>query len=292
MRYIKYFTAILGFFLLGHSFFGAILGFLVGGFISFKLSGGLIGQLSGFGNVAGRGLNNQRQTVFFKTVFTLMGTLAKSDGRVSEQEISHIEDFMSQLNMSPAHRKQAIGYFKTGAQADFQIKATIDEFNEITESSPNLKQMLMVYLVRVALADGQLHPKEAEVMRHIALQLGYSSQAFEQLLAMLMGQGQFAGGHYQGAGYGGGQYQSGGNSSANNPYTAANELDTAYQALGVSKDDSNAQIKKVYRRLIREYHPDKLTGQGLPEAMIEEATERTQEIQTAYDLIKKHRGMR
>ena len=63
----------------------------------------------------------------------------------------------------------------------------------------------------------------------------------------------------------------------------------AYQALGVSKDDSDAEIKKSYRRLVREYHPDKLMGQGLPEEMIKEATERSQEIQTAYDKIRQAR---
>ena len=75
-------------------------------------------------------------------------------------------------------------------------------------------------------------------------------------------------------------------------YTSASAIDAAYQALGVSKDDSDAEIKKAYRRLVREYHPDKLMGQGLPEEMIKEATVRSQEIQTAYDLIKKNRGMK
>lgn len=283
MRYIKYITAVLGYYLFGHSFFGAFIGLLVGGFISFKLSGGLIGQLSGFGNVGGmKGLKTERQTIFFKTVFTLMGKLAKSDGRVSEQEVAHVEQFMAQLNMSSEHRKQAIGYFKTGSQADFSIEPLLQAFNKATASSPNLKQMLMVYLVRVALADGKLHPSETEVMRNIGQQLGFSPEAFEKLLAMLQGQDQFAGG----------SYHSGGQSSSGNSYTSVSAIDSAYQALGVSKSNTDAEIKKAYRRLIRDYHPDKLTGQGLPEAMIKEATERTKEIQTAYDLIKKHRGVR
>lgn len=280
MRYIKYITAILGFFLFGYSLFGALIGFLVGIFISFKLSGGLLGKISGFGNIGGGpGIKTERQSIFFKTVFILIGKLAKADGRVSEAEIAHVERFMAQLNMGAAHRKQAIEYFQTGAQTDYAIEALIQEFNTVTARSPNLKQMLMVYLVRVALADGQLHPSEADFMRTIAQQLGYSAQAFEQLLAMLQGQDQFSGGHY----HSGGQPGAAGSASA---------IDTAYKALGVAKNDTDAQIKKAYRRLIGEYHPDKLIGQGLPEAMIEEATERSQEIQTAYDLIKKIRAKR
>jgi DnaJ like chaperone protein len=132
------------------------------------------------------------------------------------------------------------------------------------------------------LADGQLHPKEEELLRKIAPQLGYSDQAFDQFMAMLQGQDQFAGG----------SYHQGGSSAGMGGYTSASAIDSAYQALGVTKDNTDAEIKKAYRRLVREYHPDKLMGQGLPEAMIKEATERSQEIQTAYDLIKKSRGIK
>jgi len=282
MKFIKYIVAVL-FYYFFDSFFAGFIGLFVGAFISFKLSGGLIGQLSGFGNVGGiTGIKTEKQSLFFKTAFSLMGTLAKADGRVSEQEIAHVEKFMTQLNMSTKNRKQAINHFKEGSKADFEIEALIRKFNTVTAASPNLKQMLMVYLVRVALADGQLHPKETELLREIATQLGYSEQAFEQFMAMLQGQDQFAGG----------AYQRGGSSAGMGGYTSASAIDSAYQAIGVSKDDTDANIKKAYRRLVREYHPDKLMGQGLPEAMIKEATERSQEIQTAYDLIKKSRGMK
>ncbi len=284
MRYLKYITAIIGYYLFGHSFFGAFIGLLVGGFISFKLSGGLLGKLSGFGNVAGmKGLKTERQSLFFKTVFTMMGKLAKSDGRVSEQEVAHVEKFMTQLNMSAEHRKQAIGYFKTGSQVDYEIEPLLQEFNAVTTASPNLKQMMMVYLVRVALADGKLHPNEADVLEEIAQQIGISPEAFARLLAMLQGQDQFSGGHY---------HTSGQSSGGVGGYTSASAISSAYQALGVSEGDTDVEIKKAYRRLVREYHPDKLAGQGLPEGMIKEATKRTQEIQTAYDLIKKNRGMK
>ena len=282
MKFIKYIVAVAFYFLFGHNLWMAFLGFLVGSFISFKLSGGLIGQLSGFGNVGGiTGIKTEKQSIFFKTAFSLMGTLAKADGRVSEQEINHVENLMAQLNMSATHRKQAINYFKEGSKADFKIEPLLQKFNQVTAKSPNLKQMLMVYLTRVALADGQMHPNELNLLREIAPQLGYSEQAFEQFMAMLQGQDQFAGGGY---------HQSG--SAGTGGYTSASAIDSAYQAIGVSKDDSDAEIKKSYRRLVREYHPDKLMGQGLPEAMIKEATERSQEIQTAYDLIKKSRGMK
>lgn len=140
----------------------------------------------------------------------------------------------------------------------------------------------MIYLVRVGMADGSLHEQESALLRSIAQQLGYSSQSFEQLLGMLQGQDRFQGGYYQ--------QQTG--SSSSSSFRTANELDAAYQALGMKKENSDSEIKKAYRRLVHEYHPDKLMGQGLPEEMIKEATERSQEIQTAYDIIKKSRGMK
>ena len=283
MQFIKWITAFLGYYFF-HSWLAAIAGFFLGSYISFKLSGGLIGNLSGFGNVGGiTGLKTQRQAIFFKTVFTLMGKLAKADGRVSEQEIAHVEKFMAQLGMTAKHRKEAIAHFKTGSASSFAIDPLIQEFNAVAMQSPNLKQLVMVYLVGVAMADGKMHPNEITLLSEIAQKLGYSPQAFEQLLAMLQGQGHFSGGAYhQGGNYSGGQGAGG--------YTSANALASAYQALGVKESDSDAEIKKAYRRLIREFHPDKLMGQGVPEDMIKVATQRSQEIQAAYDLIKKSRA--
>jgi DnaJ like chaperone protein len=68
-------------------------------------------------------------------------------------------------------------------------------------------------------------------------------------------------------------------------------LDDAYKALGVSKDSSDAEIKRAYRKLMSQYHPDKLIGQGMPEDMIAMATEQAKDIQLAYDLIKKQRNL-
>jgi len=56
--------------------------------------------------------------------------------------------------------------------------------------------------------------------------------------------------------------------------------------LGVTPQDSKADIKKAYRRLMSQHHPDKLVSKGLPEEMIKVATEKSQKIRDAYDLLK------
>jgi DnaJ like chaperone protein len=68
-------------------------------------------------------------------------------------------------------------------------------------------------------------------------------------------------------------------------------LKDAYNMLYVEKSASDAEVKKAYRRQMNKHHPDKLTARGMPEEMIKLATEKTQEIKSAYDLIKKQRGM-
>jgi DnaJ like chaperone protein len=70
----------------------------------------------------------------------------------------------------------------------------------------------------------------------------------------------------------------------------ANDLDEAYKILGVSKDDDFATIKKQYRKLVKQNHPDIVTGQGASKSIIEEATAKLQQINEAYELIKKEKN--
>ena len=71
----------------------------------------------------------------------------------------------------------------------------------------------------------------------------------------------------------------------------ADALTDAYEILGVPKTATDAEVKRAYRRLMSQNHPDKLASRGLPESMRELAEERTREINTAYDLIKDSRNL-
>lgn len=250
---------------------GALIGFLIFGFLGIFLGyfvGSFIDRFNAFGPAGMNPFNTtHRQSVFLETVFILMGKLAKADGRVSETEVSHVEQFMQKLSMTSDHRLKAIALFKQGASADYDIHPKINEFLATCGYSSNLKQMLLVYLIIMGLSDGQLNSAEQELLKVVAGRFGYSQTAFSRLLDMVMNQTHFAAGRS----------------------TSASALDDAYKALGVSKDSSDQEIKRAYRKLMSQYHPDKLMGQGVPEEMIAVATEQAKEVQTAYDLIKKHR---
>ncbi|PWQ95901.1 co-chaperone DjlA [Leucothrix arctica] len=273
MRYAKYIGAVLGYIVWG--FWGAIFGFIAGAWIANRFrrsSAGLFGI-----NPQKRAL---RQSTFTRTLFLLMGNLAKSDGRVSEVEIAQAEKFMTQLAMTPEGRKEAIGAFKLGTQPDFSVDDTINEFKAVCGEAKNLRQLIIMYLLGTAMADGKMVEAEQSLLQEIAIKLGFSQQSFQQLLMMIQAQSNFSGGSYHGAG---------GQSRSANP---TQSIDAAYQALGVEKTISDAELKRAYRKLIKEFHPDRLMGQGLPDDMIKVATERSKEIQTAYDMIKEKRGMR
>ena len=251
-------------FIAGYYFFG-ILGALFGLFV-----GSLIDRMRAYGSGGMNPLQNAlRQTVFVETMFNSMGKLAKADGRVSEDEIAHVEVLIQKFGMTAEHRIQAIALFKRGTDPAFDIESTCARFMSVCGQTKHLRQVLLVYLIVMALADGHIHPAEEAVLVDIAARLGYDQATFRHLMDMVLNQSHFAGGK---------------------PSTAA-ALDDAYKALGVTKDNTDQEIKRAYRKLISQYHPDKLIGQGLPEDMIAMATEQAKEIQLAHDLIKQSRNI-
>jgi len=271
---------------------GKLIGGLIG-FMMFNIPGIIIGLWLGHlydKSVNARGFDNpfngqphpDTQRLFFESLFRLLGYMAKADGRVSEAEIKQAEALMQQSGLSPDARRQAIQLFQEGATARFNIDAQLDDFLTACGRNARLKQTLVVYLIGMALADGQLDKSERQVLEKVASYLGIPAMMLNQLINMVGAQAHFRSGdyhqssqHHQDAGY--------------RQQSSQDELNFAYQALGISSSSSDAEIKKAYRKLMSENHPDKLAGQGVPQEMIEMATQRSQEISKAYDLIKSSR---
>ena len=254
----KLIGGLIGLFTLGPV--GLILGVIVGHFFDKGL------------NQVGMGLNPEQrrelESRFVNTLFPLLGLIAKADGQVTQEEIDHTEQVMAKYGITGANRQQAIELFKRGTETNFQLAPVVRDFYSATQLQSNLRRVLLTYLVGIAMADGELHPGEERVLREIADGLGFGGAMFEQLMAMLRAQYQFR---------------------DHSAPPAGHELETAYAALGVDKSVTDAQLKKAYRKLMSENHPDKLMGQGVPDHMIKVATERAQEVQRAYDLIRKAR---
>lgn len=257
---------------------GALLGYLAGRWV-----GAILGLIAGHyfdkglagmraGGAAGNGAQKKplAEQPFFAAVLTAMGLLAKADGRITEREIAGAERIMAELGLDGDARTEAIALFKRGAAADFQLEPEIARFLRGSAFQPELKQMLLEYLVAFALADGELHDAELDILQRIATYLGFDRRQFLQFLDMLQAQHRF---HEQ----------------PGRATPGVDEVADAYRALGVSSAASDSEIKTAYRKLMSQHHPDKLIAQGVPESMIKLATEKAQEIQAAYRIIEKAR---
>ncbi len=255
---------------------GALLGFAVGGPL-LAILGLAIGHFfdRGLGQALRFDYAGERQKLqdqFFDTCFRVMGHIAKADGRVCESEVAQTEAIISQLGLSAERRRRAIELFKQGSAPEFQLEPEVSAFLQGCGRQPLLRQMLLEALFAMALADGQLDPAEQDILSRTSRYLGFSDVDFQRLLRMAGAQQRF----HQGGGA---------------PRQASrNDLADAYRALGVEESASDAELKRAYRKLMSEHHPDKLIAKGVPEDMIRLATEKSQEIQSAYELIKKHRS--
>jgi DnaJ like chaperone protein len=261
MYYGKIIGGLIGFLVLN------VFGLVIGVFIGHLFDSGLMKALrfASPQNIA------RIKTSFFETTFRLFGYLAKADGHISRQEIDHTEQVIAQMGLAPEQRERAIELFKEGSAPDFQLGATVSSFVQICGSQRQLQQTLLFFLISLAMADQRIDEAEQAALQNIATLLGYSPADLAQLLRMAQAQEHFHGS----SGYGA------------QPGTS---LEDAYAALGVSPEVDDKALKRAYRKLMSENHPDKLIARGVPDDMIKLATERSQEIQAAYEMVKKSRA--
>jgi len=256
----------------------------LGGAFGFMI-GGPLGALMGiaFGHNFDRGMGSlddadwqvggqdRVQAAFFTATFSVMGYIAKADGKVTPDEIRLAESVMSHLGLTADMRASAKKLFNEGKSGDFPIDEILDQFKKETRRRGTLIQMFLEIQLQAAYADGVMHPAEKQVLRHICARLGISTTQFDQLEEMLK------------AGFGGGGYRG--------PQAQQIPIEDAYAMLGVTRSVSDTELKKSYRRLMSQHHPDKLVAKGLPDEMIKDATEKTQQIKSAYERIRESRGL-
>ncbi|MGO3013564.1 MAG: co-chaperone DjlA [Hafnia alvei] len=262
----------------GTGFWGVVLGLLIGHMIDKSRQ---VRSSGYFSNQA------QRQALFFSTTFQVMGHLTKSKGRVTEADIHVASALMERMQLHGAARTAAQQAFREGKQADFPLREKLRELRSICFGRVDLIRMFLEIQLQAAFADGSLHPNERAVLYVIAEELGFSRIQFDQFLSMMEGVRQFGGGYQQQ-----GQYQQQGGYGGGYQRQSGPTLADACKVLGVKPNDDATTIKRAYRKLMSEHHPDKLVAKGLPPEMMEMAKQKAQEIQAAYDLIKKEKGFK
>ena len=242
----------------------SIWGKLIGGAAGMAL-GGPIGAILGI--AAGHGVdkvrkfdadesnknfsNDQKEQIFATSVIAISAKLAKADGKISKSEILAFKKIFE----FPAEDEKDISNIFNSA------KENIDDYKDIAEqvykvfkSDRGLLFELLNSLFSIAYADGELHPKEKVMLSEIAKVFQISVNEFESL---------------------------------NNIFEAKiskddTSINRSYKILGLSENASLEQVSNQYRKLIKEYHPDKLQGMGLPKEFIELANQKLSAINKAY----------
>jgi DnaJ like chaperone protein len=200
---------------------------------------------------------NARQIAFTTAIIVLSAKMAKADGHVTRAEV----DAFKQLFHIPPREMQNVGRIFDEAKKDAKgFEPYAEQVAMMFAHQPAVMEELIGGLFHIAEADGAVHPNELKFLRKTALIFGFSERQFERLKAIHMG--------------------------------ADGDGTDPYKVLGIGRKASDAEVKKTYRKLIRENHPDTLIAQGMPQEFIDLANEKMAAINAAYDRVEKERRLR
>ncbi len=188
---------------------------------------------------------------FIASLLVLIAAVMKADGTIKRSELEYVKDFLRQ-SLGEAAAQDALISLRNILRNDIPIEDVCRQINLNLDYSSKLQ--LIHLLIGVAQADKEISSSENELIKRIAILLQLNASTFESLL------------------------------NVNNP------VQDAYKVLEVSPNASNEEIKKAYRRLANEHHPDKVSYLG--EELQKKAKEKFQKINEAYDIIKKERGIK
>jgi DnaJ like chaperone protein len=240
--------------------FGSLLGIVLG----HQFDQGLGDRLRG-----GRSHASARtRERFFAATFSVMGHIAKSDGRVSEEEIRAARRIMHGMQLSPEQVTLAIEHFTRGKGLDFRLGDAVTQLASALGGHRDLVRAFVEIQLQALVASGGLDRAKRDLLWQVARELGMGRVELAQIEALVRAQ----------------------QASAFSGARSERDLAQAYQVLGVGADASSKEIKLAYRRLMSQHHPDKLVARGLPESMRANAELKTREIRAAYDRIKAQRN--
>jgi DnaJ like chaperone protein len=251
---------------------GGALGLLAGGPVG-SFIGLLLGHQfdQGIGDrvtsVRGSGSARTRE-LFFATTFRIMGHIAKSDGRVSEEEIRAARRIMHGMSLSPEQVTLAIEHFTRGKHPDFRLDESVAALGAALRGRRDLVRAFVEIQLQALIASGGLDRAKRDLLWRVARELGMGRVELAQIEALIRAQ----------------------QMSAGRSDSTERDLAEAYRVLGVTPEATTKDIKLAYRRLMSQHHPDKLVARGLPESMRANAEQKTREIRSAYDRIKAQRS--
>jgi DnaJ like chaperone protein len=267
--------------------FGKLLGFVVG--IAFFHHPLAILVCVGLGHIFDRsfGAFNPLAGIaplsFVEPLFGIAGAIAKSDGRVSQEEIDAAERLIQRLQLSGNQRNAAIAQFTAGKESDFVVTHAIVDLRHWCAGHRDRAFLLIDLLLDIVCAEGPLAPAKVTLVRKLCRSLGLDERQLAALAAM-RGYSYIAPEDWQG-------YQRANDSGRGGPQPARQDAGKdSYAVLGITRKASDAEVKRAYRKLISQHHPDKLGN--VPDELKRRAEERARDINAAYEKIHAERGFK
>ena len=255
--FYKYLFAAIGFFVT-QSIFGALAGFIVGHLLDSAEE--VTDETRARYQQSSRqrpedvfSYYQQRSTTndFATILMALSAAVMKADGKVLKAELDFVKQFFRQ-QFGPSFGSEQLQTLKRFIDA---VHIPLEQIcNDITmRTSPEVRVQLLHYLFGIGNADGKVSQSEIQVIERIAILMRIPNQEFNRLKSMFF-----------------------------------RDPSSDYKILGVSETATTDEIKKAYRKLAVEYHPDTVAHMG--EAYQKGAKEKFQSVQDAYENIKKERG--
>jgi DnaJ like chaperone protein len=197
----------------------------------------------------------QAQAAYFISMFSILGKLAKVDGAINGEEIAVVENFISTLRIPEQEKQFARRILNEAKDSPYSIADFAEQLYRMNSRQSTVLLSFMDLLFKLAAADGGLHQNEEAALLRIRDVFHISEQQFNNIKARYF-----------------------------------KDTDRYYRILNCSQQNSDQEIKASYKKLVKDFHPDTVISKGLPEEFVQFATVRFQEIQDAYENVRKERS--
>lgn len=223
------------------------------------------------------------RNIYMPTLFKVMGHIAKIDGRVTKQDIEIARRIMREIRLFGTEKQRAMHYYNEGKSSHFKLENQLRLIKQLCYQNPDLLLLFAETQYRAARTKQPISDARKDALNMIFITLGFKPafpERFNKANYYQQNQQQYSQHNQQR------QQNSSYRHSPNRSYTPPND----YAILGIQKGERAAVVKKAYRKIMSQIHPDKLIARGASQLEIDAATERAQQVQKAYERIKKERG--